>query len=60
MKPYGYQKEPSGVRVRPDKADISHLGLSSKHGKLPSRAKRAARRIWKKAARRASKILGDE
>ena len=57
MKPYAQNYEPSNVRDFPDKGDIQQLGLSSKHGKQRSKNKRSVRRMWKKLARAASKVL---
>ena len=51
MKPYGQDHESSNVRISPDKADIAHLGLSSKHGKQRSKSKRTTRRYWKRKVR---------
>ena len=55
MKPYGRNHELTRCRDWPDKADAVSLGLPSRYGKLKSKGKRQARRLYKKAARRALK-----
>jgi hypothetical protein len=55
MKPYGANHEGPNVRVNPDKADISELGLPSRRGRLKSRHRRSTRRIYKKKERQAAR-----
>lgn len=69
MKPYGIPRTPD--LISPDIADIQEYGLKSSTGRLPgkpyksyirdSRARKRARRRWKKSERQRQKnILRDQ
>jgi len=58
MKPYGVPRHPD-VEC-PDKLDITIYGLSVRGEKRKSKGKKRRRRIWKKLARLANKLLCKE